>query len=93
MIFAFFRMLKTNIVLVIVSIGGLLLAALKIQSARLGRAKESAKRHKASAERDRRYIKAAREHEAEFVSRSREIAKEIEETGHTKELTEKDPDW
>ena len=30
---------------------------------------------------------------AEFVSRSREIAKEIEEKGYTKELSEKDEDW
>ena len=29
----------------------------------------------------------------EFLSRSREIAKEIEEKKYTKELSEKDPDW
>ena len=33
-------------------------------------------------------IKAKGEHEAEFVSRSREMAKEIEEAGTSKELSD-----
>jgi hypothetical protein len=33
------------------------------------------------------------ENKQEFVSRSREIAQEIEEHGYTEELSKKDPNW
>lgn len=91
MIFAFFRMLKANIVLIAITIGGLLLTALKVQSARLGRAKDRVRQHKLRAERDKKFRKDKREIEEKHRSRSREIAKEIEESGTSDELTE--PEW
>ena len=70
-----------------------LFAALKIQSARLAKSQKKAEVLKGRVDHASNVIKAKGEHEAEFVSRSREIAKEIEESGFTKELSEKDKDW
>ena len=88
MIFAFFRMLKTNIVLVIVTIGGLLLAALKIQSARLGRAKESAKRHRAEIKHAKKVMSADKDIDSQADGRLVDALKEIGEDGTTDELSE-----
>jgi len=76
---------------------GLLVAALlgllKIQGARLERANRKNKELSARNKHAKTVIQEKEKNKAEFVSRSREIAKEIEEHGYTKELSEKDEDW
>ncbi len=69
-----------------------LFAALKIQSARLAKSQKKAEVLKGRVDHATNVIKAKGEHEAEFVSRSREIAKDLEELSVSKEL--KNPnDW
>ena len=71
---------------------GLLIAVrvLTKQNSRLRRKVETAdaKVHHAKV-----VIQEKEKNKTEFISRSREIAKEIEEKGYTKELSEKDQDW
>lgn len=70
-----------------------LLGALKIQSARLDKANRKNKTLTAKNVHAANVIEAKEKNQAEFTSRSREIARDIEEHGFTKELSEKDRDW
>ena len=63
-----------------------LFAALKIQSARLKKSQKKAEVLKGRVEHATNVIQAKEENKAEFVSRSREIAKDIEDRGTSKEL-------
>ena len=63
-----------------------LFAALKIQSARLKKSQKIAEELGARVEHATNVIQAKEENKAEFVSRSRDIAKDIEDRGTSKEL-------
>ena len=71
---------------------GLLIAvkALTKRNSRLSREVETAEAHVHHA---KVVIQEKQKNKTEFISRSREIAKEIEEKGYTKELSEKDENW
>ena len=88
MIFAFFRTLKTNLTLVFVAIGGILLTALKVQSARLGRAKDRIKRHRAEIKHTKKVMAADKEIENQADDRLVDAVNEISEDGTTDELSD-----
>ena len=70
-----------------------LLVALRIQSARVEKYKKNAEVLKGRVDHASNVIKAREENQAEFVSRSRQIAKEIEEAGTSEELSKPNDDW
>ncbi len=85
--------IKAKLYIGITLLVSVLFAALKIQSSRLKKSQKKARELGAKNKHATNVREKEQEHEAEFVSRSREIAQEIEETGFTKELSEKDVDW
>ena len=70
-----------------------LLATVKILTRRNSRLSRKLETTEAKIHHAKVVIQEKQKNKVEFVSRSREIAKEIEEKGYTKELSEKDPDW
>ena len=70
-----------------------LLGLIKIQSARLEKANTKNRELTARDKHAKNYMEKQKEHKAENVSRTTALAKEIDEHGYTKELSEKDKDW
>lgn len=88
-----FSTVKTYLVGILAGLAGLLALLLKLSGSSRRRAERRAETAEAKGEHLKLVQEKREEHAAEFVSRSRKIAQEIEEKGYTKELSEKDEDW
>ena len=70
-----------------------LLAALRIQSARVEKYKKNAEVLKGRVDHATNVIKAKDEHETEFFSHTAKLAKDIEDRGTSEELGNPNDDW
>ena len=80
--------IKAKLYIGITLLVGALLAALRIQSARLKKSQKKARELGARNKHAKRVRKQERENQIEFDSRTAELAKEIEKSGTSKELSD-----